>query len=114
MRVARAVLLVAVALGVYGMHTLGHHSGHHGGHQAGGHHAHEPGFAQGQELPDLDPAAVCLAVLTSFLIVATAAAWIVRRRGSATPGRAPSARRVARPPPDPVSVRLARLSVLRI
>ncbi|MEV4218653.1 hypothetical protein [Nonomuraea sp. NPDC049725] len=109
MRVARAVLLVAVALGVYGMHTLGHHSGH----QAGGHHLHEPGFAQGQELPDLDPAAVCLAVLTSFLIVATAA-WIVRRRGSATPGRAPSARRVARPPPDPVSVRLARLSVLRI
>ncbi|MEU1389083.1 MULTISPECIES: DUF6153 family protein [unclassified Nonomuraea] len=122
-RGARALLLVVLALGVCGMHTLGHVNARHD--MADARHgpavAHEApvaalaGLAPGHEMPGLDPAGVCLAVLTSLLVVVLLALWVgVRRRavGGADPGAA--FRPVARPPPRPTSLRLARLSILRI
>ncbi|YCK37474.1 hypothetical protein ACNF49_26480 [Actinomadura sp. ATCC 39365] len=125
-RGARALLLVVLTLGVCGMHTLGHVNARHD--MANARHgpavAHElpvapaaalAGLAPGHEMPGLDPAGVCLAVLTSLLVVVLLALWVgVRRRavGGADPG--PAFRPVARPPPRPTSLRLARLSILRI
>ncbi|MFF0865799.1 hypothetical protein ACFYUV_28885 [Nonomuraea sp. NPDC003560] len=128
-RGARALLLVVLALGVCGMHTLGHVNARHD--MANARHglavAHElpvapvapvaalAGLAPGHEMPGLDPAGVCLAVLTSLLVVVLLALWAgVRRRAVGGAGPGPAFRPVARPPPRPTSLRLARLSILRI
>ncbi|MEV3981510.1 hypothetical protein [Nonomuraea sp. NPDC049758] len=125
-RGARALLLVVLALGVCGMHTLGHVNARHDMANArpGLAVAHElpvapvaalAGLAPGHEMPGLDPAGVCLAVLTSLLVVVLLALWVgVRRRAVGGAGPGPAFRPVARPPPRPTSLRLARLSILRI
>ncbi|WP_157549962.1 DUF6153 family protein [Nonomuraea candida] len=126
-RVARGLLLVLLALGVYGMHTLGHVTGGHGGSPSAAHStgvAQEPAHALAAALqsfapepgtPGLDPTSVCLAILTSFVAVLLATAWLrARRRPGAGGGAMPPARHVARPPPRPTSVRLASLSILRM
>ncbi|RSN12630.1 hypothetical protein DMB42_10575 [Nonomuraea sp. WAC 01424] len=124
-RFVRGLLLVLLALGVCGMHTLGHLDGRHGG--SPGRHgtvAQEapavlPAGAQAvageHRMPGFDPTSVCLAVLTSLLIILLAAVrfW-TRRRAGAGAGDLPPARPVARPPPRPTSLRLASLSTLRI
>ncbi|NUW32649.1 hypothetical protein HTZ77_14580 [Nonomuraea sp. SMC257] len=143
-RGSRLALLVLLVLGVCGMHTLGHVGLHraHGGTAAPhrshgttvadhtrldhtrsesarsdhtGRHAAGQASSAGGQLPDLDPGSVCLAVLTSLLLLLVAAARARARRGTEPPdaiGRV--AGRIARPPPLPLSLRLARVSVLRI
>ncbi|MER7499769.1 hypothetical protein AB0L05_40910 [Nonomuraea pusilla] len=72
-------------------------------------------WRSGHRLPDLDPAAVCLAVLTSLLLPLLAAAYVRGRLGAATAaGTRPSGGPVARPPPRGMGIRLTRVSVLRI
>ncbi|TMR93565.1 hypothetical protein EJK15_38745 [Nonomuraea basaltis] len=127
LRVARGLLLVVLALGVYGMHTLGHADGRHGGSPPDAHGmgvAQEPliavpaglrAFVPGHEMPGFDPASVCLAILTSLVVVLLIAAWTRAGQRSDGGGRASAPiRRVARPPPKPTSLRLASLSILRI
>lgn len=124
----RAVLLVTLALGVCGMHTLGHLDGRHGGSSAAVHGmkatpgpvsvvvpAGSEAFVPEREMPGLDPTDVCLAVLMSFVVLLLITAWTRVGRRSADEGRMPlSVRQVARPPPRLVSRRLAILSMLRI
>jgi Family of unknown function (DUF6153) len=122
--VARAVLLILLALGVCGMHTLGHLDGRHHASLADGHGMTMPGPAAGPGHPaigsdpgmlGLDPTDVCLAVLSVFMVVMGLAAWLgTRRRTQTRAGSLSPARQVARPPPKPTSLRLASLSVLRI
>lgn len=124
MRFARALLLVLLALGVCGMHTLGHLDGRHHAPPADGHGmtvsqpeagAGHPSIKSDPGMLGLDPANVCLAVLSVFMLVMGLAAWVgTRRRTEGQAGSLSPARRVARPPPKPTSLRLARLSVLRI
>ncbi|WP_327585180.1 DUF6153 family protein [Nonomuraea sp. NBC_00507] len=127
LRVARGLLLVALALGVGGMHTLGHVDGRHAGSPPDAHGmgvAQEPpltvpaglqAFVPEQKMPGLDPTSVCLAILSSLMVVLLIAAWIrARRRLGDSSGVLPSVQRVARPPPKPTSVNLASLSILRI
>ncbi|SEH03495.1 hypothetical protein SAMN05444920_13755 [Nonomuraea solani] len=119
-RIARAVLLVALVLGISGMHTLGHVNGGHGG----GVHvvkaapvvpAGLQAFVPDRGMPGLDPTDVCLAILVSFIVLLLATAWIsVRRRTGAGRGPLSALRQVARPPPKLMSRRLAILSMLRI
>ncbi|MFB4284067.1 hypothetical protein ACBJ59_52885 [Nonomuraea sp. MTCD27] len=124
-RVARAVLLVALALGVCGMHTLGHLDGRHGGPFAGAHamevftptphQAELPAFGPDHGMPGFDPTDVCLAVLMSIIVLLLSAARIRAVRGAGAGGGAlSSVRLVARPPPKLTSRRLAILSMLRI
>ncbi|WP_433541568.1 hypothetical protein ACQP10_15130 [Streptosporangium sandarakinum] len=161
----RWLLLVALVLGIAGMHTLGHldHGGRHDGmpgmdeaavavHDRGmprtgeaavavhgrGHGAPEvlpgdhgrPGAGAashltpdprgslsgpGGTLPSSDPSSVCLAVLTSLVLILAGAAWAwTRRSREARPAGVRPAPLVARPPPPRTALRLARLSVLRI
>ncbi|MBG0823296.1 hypothetical protein HS048_21425 [Planomonospora sp. ID91781] len=136
-RAARWTLLVALVVGVAGMHTLGHldHGRGHGGHggpvfagpvldhaSASIHAPAAPGTAAsirwttdpGDGPPGLDPTSVCLAVLSALLLFLVAAGRARMRpstRAATRPGQAPL---VTRPPPQPVAVRLACLSVLRI
>ncbi|MGV9535087.1 hypothetical protein ACWEU6_13285 [Streptosporangium sandarakinum] len=161
----RWLLLVALVLGIAGMHTLGHldHGGRHDGmpgtdeaavavHGRGmpgtdeaavavhgrGHGAPEalpgdhgrPGAGAashltpdprgslsgpGGTLPSSDPSSVCLAVLTSLVLILAGAAWAwTRRSREARPAGVRPAPLVARPPPPRTALRLARLSVLRI
>ena len=127
LRVARGFLLVILALGVCGMHTLGHLDGMHGAPQADAHGMNVAEEAASQApawlpafVPDsgglgFDPTSVCLAVLTGLMVVMMMAAWIRARRRTGVQDRSLSpARLVARPPPKPTSSRLARLSLLRI
>ncbi|NUW43602.1 hypothetical protein [Nonomuraea rhodomycinica] len=80
-----------------------------------GRHAAGEASSAGGQLPDLDPGSVCLAVLTSLLLLIVAAARARAGRGEHTPDAAGQvAGRTARPPPRPLSLRLARVSVLRI
>ncbi|MBG0830153.1 hypothetical protein HS041_20515 [Planomonospora sp. ID67723] len=134
-RAGRWTLLLALVLGVAGMHTLGHldHERRHDGVTASGHapaagHGHArahlpPATADGTQpvsgLGDLpagfDPTSVCLAVLASVLLVVAGALWAWIRRASEV--RAAGVRPalfVARPPPRRTALRLARLCVLRI
>ncbi|MGW3353624.1 DUF6153 family protein [Nonomuraea rubra] len=122
----RAVLLVALALGVCGMHTLGHLDGGHGGSSSA--HGMEAvpavtsvipagmeSFVPDGEMPGLDPTDVCLAVLMTFVILLLIATWVrAGRRGDDKGATHPSAGQVARPPPKLTSRRLAILSMLRI
>ncbi|MEU4235132.1 hypothetical protein AB0F17_63610 [Nonomuraea sp. NPDC026600] len=120
LRVVRGFLLVILALGVYGMHTLGHVEGGHGGSSAAGMvREFVPegmrAFVPEGGMPGLDPTSVCLAVLTSFVIVLVLAAWIkARRRTFRDPWSLSPVQQVARPPPKRTSLRLARLSMLLI
>ncbi|MET7460194.1 DUF6153 family protein [Nonomuraea sp. NPDC005501] len=141
----RWLLPVVLALGVWGMHTLGHVSSHHG--QATTSSSHAPadadkaartapgetmpihrttiepipsadasgGLSAGSGSPPwLDPTVVCLAVLSSvvvlLLMAAQAAAWRWTRKiaGSTT-----WAGGVARSPPRRLAPPLASLSVMR-
>ncbi|GII19309.1 hypothetical protein Ppa05_60350 [Planomonospora parontospora subsp. antibiotica] len=139
LRMLRSVLLVALALGIAGMHTLGHLE-----HEAG--HGDTPGLvapapfpdhktfeaeaapsgamtvhdgtqmrAAGDAFPRFDPVSVCLAVLTSvpLLIAAMALRWTWRSPHSGA-ARTSAALVAARPPPRRTARRLAHLSVLRI
>ncbi|GAA4905620.1 hypothetical protein GCM10023334_001980 [Nonomuraea thailandensis] len=116
MRLARAVLLAALALGVCGMHTLGHPSGGHGSAPAS--HVAAAAGAEGfvpDSVPPLDPTDVCLAVLISLVVLLlTGARARAGRRAESGGGAIASARRPARPPPKPASRRLATLSILRV
>ncbi len=142
-RVSHALLLIVLALGIAGMHTLGHPR-HGPAHQGGpmiagpapaaGHRyaathpvaqirAEAPLWIPAPEsvsgskggFPPLDPASICLAVLTGVLILLLAAAVASARRfPRASTTAAASAPRVARPPPRRTASRLACLSVLRI
>ncbi|WP_188193587.1 DUF6153 family protein [Nonomuraea sp. SYSU D8015] len=124
-RFARGVLLVVLALGVCGMHTLGHLDGGHTASPVSTHGMNPPqqaavivglpAFAPDPGMAGFDPTDVCLAVLTSLMVALVLAAWIRTRRRTGAQGRSPASPRwVARPPPRPTSLRLARLSVLRI
>ncbi|MET8334907.1 hypothetical protein ABZV14_00635 [Streptosporangium canum] len=66
------------------------------------------------DLPRLDPASVCLAVLTALLVLLLGALWARRRAPRAGTVALASSPPVARPPPRRTALRLARLSVLRI
>ncbi|MCF6468276.1 hypothetical protein FAF44_07655 [Nonomuraea sp. MG754425] len=125
-RATRVLLLVALALGVLGMHTLGHLDGRHGGSSSRGHAmeavqtplavvpAGLQAFVPEQGTPGFDPTDVCLAILMSLIVVLLGSAWIrAGRRADATGGRHSSVRQVARPPPKRTSQRLATLSILR-
>ncbi|AQZ63523.1 hypothetical protein BKM31_20500 [[Actinomadura] parvosata subsp. kistnae] len=122
--VLRAVLLVALALGVCGMHTLGHLDGRHGGSSHGMQAAPAvvsvvpagmEALAPDGTMPGFDPTDVCLAVLMTFMVLLLIATWArVGRRGDGNGETHASARQVARPPPKLTSRRLAILSVLRI
>jgi hypothetical protein len=127
LRVVRGLLFIALALGVGGMHTLGHVEGRHGDPPPDAHGmgvAQEPllavpaglqAFVPEREMPGLDPTSVCLAILSSLVVVLLIAAWMrARRRPGGGSGARPPARQVARPPPKPTSVNLASLSILRI
>jgi hypothetical protein len=126
-RVSRWLLIVALTLGVAGMHTLGHlDSGHgSGGMSAATMHgtamqpqlarSTDPGFSSsGEEPRGFDPTSICLAVLTGLLILFLAARR--SRLGWVPPTGGPGASHthVARPPPKRTALRLARLSILRI
>ncbi|MGN9843649.1 hypothetical protein ACTMTI_36545 [Nonomuraea sp. H19] len=127
LRFARGLLLIVLALGVYGMHTLGHLDGGHAGYPSDAHGmvvaektlpslpAGILAFVPEHGMPGLDPTSVCLAILTSLVIVLLMAASIRagRRLGEGGAVR-PPARQVARPPPKPTSLTLASLSILRI
>lgn len=123
--ILRLLLVVLVALGVAGMHTLGHprDSGHGGTAPA---HLTQPASAamdadgvvvRGLDL-SLDPSSVCLAILVVFSVAALLAALLMRggRRPSSTGRRLRLVASAGRGPPPPVSVGLclANLSVLRI
>lgn len=126
-RLARGLLLVLLALGVCGMHTLGHVHDRHAGSPSDAHGmgvAQEPlvaspaalrAFVPEREMPGFDPTSVCLAILTSFMVVLLIAASARAGQQSDDGGGAPAAvPRVARPPPKPTALRLASLSILRI
>ncbi|MGW3352755.1 DUF6153 family protein [Nonomuraea rubra] len=123
-RALRAALLVALALGVCGMHTLGHLDGGHGGSSHGMQvapavvsvlPAGSETFAPDDKMPGFDPTDVCLAVLMTFVIVLLIATWArVGRRGDDNGETRPSLSWAARPPPKLTSRRLAILSMLRI
>ncbi|MEU0564599.1 hypothetical protein ABZ297_04235 [Nonomuraea sp. NPDC005983] len=130
-----------LVLGVCGMHTLGHVSSAHSAaaamHERPSNAALVPAqqpraeahvvnpwqpaavgasvIAQAfnDEMPGFDPTSVCLAVLVPLLILALiASAALVRRAPAGVSAAIAGLARVARPPPT--SVRLARLSLLRI
>ncbi|MER7366190.1 DUF6153 family protein [Nonomuraea wenchangensis] len=123
----RAVLLVALALGICGMHTLGHLDGRHGGSSSAPHDmqaaaavvsglpAGMEALVPGDRMPGFDPTDVCLAVLMTFVVLLLIAAWArVGRRGDGKSETCTSAGQVTRPPPKLTSRRLATLSMLRI
>ncbi|WP_113700717.1 DUF6153 family protein [Nonomuraea lactucae] len=121
---SRWALLVLLVIGVCGMHTLGHPGSSHGQSETAvasmpmGHMP--PSIMDGAvsssgELPDLDPGTVCLAVLTSLLLL-----FLDARRGrligrGETPFAAgPDTGRAGRPPPRFMALELIRVSVLRV
>ncbi|MFC4111051.1 DUF6153 family protein [Nonomuraea zeae] len=127
MNVLRAGLLVALALGVCGMHTLGHLDGRHSSSSSTAHGMQAPAavvavvpagmeaFVPDGEMPAFDPTEVCLAVLMTLVVLLLIAAWtrVGRRRDDESETRS-SAGQIARPPPKLASRRLAILSTLRI
>jgi len=125
-RPLRPLLLLLVAFGVLGMHTLGHVSAGHGATAAHGArpvaHAEQPmtgppgpiAIGSGAVLR-FDPGDVCLAVLTSAAMLLLAAAWAATlRRPARTTVTGPWPAGVARSPPRRWAASLLRLSVLRI
>ncbi|WP_433436532.1 hypothetical protein [Nonomuraea sp. CA-141351] len=129
----RWLLPVMLVLGVWGMHTLGHLSSHHsetasfgsytmsldvsahGGTERRAELVGTVPAADTPSMPWLDPTAVCLAVLSSVVALLIVVTWVAGRRWlGGSPGRAPWAGRVARPPPRRLAPALAGLSVMRI
>ncbi|WP_051864186.1 DUF6153 family protein [Streptosporangium roseum] len=131
----RLLLLITLVLGVAGMHTLGHadhgrdRPGAAGHGVAAEHRSSDPALVSPPapesgdgrrvsdtdgDLPRLDPASVCLAVLTALLVLFLGALWAWRRAPRAGTVALASSPPVARPPPRRTALRLARLSVLRI
>ena len=132
-RASRWLLLVILALGVCGMHTLGHLDSGHGRDGGATMAAHGfpadgaiapmsfPGAAAADfsapvpRMPELDPTSVCVAVLTSLLLLALATLRTRARRIShGLTDTALSVLGVTRPPPRRPAERLAQLSVLRL
>lgn len=133
----RLLLAVFVAAGVAGMHTLGHVAPHgHGvhGHGAHGIHGAHVGVMAGPppvaaaasvetvlsalRAPDLspDPMAACVAILTAFAMALLLAAALAAARRPASFSYGPAAAGLPAgrgPPPTPLGLRLADLSVLR-
>ncbi|MFI7130700.1 DUF6153 family protein [Nonomuraea sp. NPDC050153] len=135
------LLPLLLALGVAGMHTLGHLASHHGV-AAQGSHAHAaPAHAFGQapaqvfgqafgmnagqgrdavaicsrDAAGFDPSNVCLAVLTSVIALLIAVVWAATLRWRAGMGGwASPARTAARAPPRRLAPSPAALSVMRI
>jgi Family of unknown function (DUF6153) len=134
-RVGQLLLLIVLALGVMGMHTLGHPSGEHRadaipaaapvmtslhhaatvteGVAAGGFSATPP------HMPPTDPMKVCVAILTAMGLAAMLLALLtMSRRGSGTRavdgGAQTSCGRGPPTPVPPLPRRLAALSVLRM
>lgn len=129
---ARLLLLAVLALGVLGMHTLGHPSDEHGADTAmasvealphGATHAAvaataSHGLAIAGETAVMNPMNVCLAILTAFAIASLLAVLLANRdrRISVATTYCPSWTVGGRGPPLPVAPlgrRLAALSVLR-
>lgn len=140
----RLVLLIAVAFGVAGMHTLGHAgmehasfghaampaisapwaaptgAGVHGGALAAMHDVvagrgfSDAGEGRGSG-PDVNPFSVCMAVLTALAMAVLVAAALQAARVRTTANRpAPPVASPSRaPPPVPLGLRIADLSVLR-
>lgn len=114
------LLLLVLAFGVAGMHTLGHHDGHDTA--ATGHHATaEPvdGPAAASPTGDLDPTQMCLAILTAgALLGLVLTATRLGRRIAARLWRSGVnlAKPATRGPPDLMAATLlvARVTVLRI
>jgi hypothetical protein len=137
MSVPRWLLLIALVFGIAGMHTLGHPEpahGHDGGVVAASDHSWSGltivperdgdrsavghaamGQTSDEDLPNLDPLAVCLAILAPLtLLVLSLCGWRVRQRAVAGPSaRGGRGLSFARPPPRRTAARLALLSVLR-
>ncbi|MFI6818624.1 hypothetical protein ACIBG7_39935 [Nonomuraea sp. NPDC050328] len=130
-RLVRGFLLVLLALGISGMHTMGHPGQTHGQThgqptQATSPSPHQqpaaisthgrsatPSPHQQPAAPGLDPTAVCVAILASLLVLALAARRGRLRRTSFHLSRTfTRVRRAARPPPT--APRLTALSVLRL
>lgn len=120
----RLALLVAVTLGVFGMHTLGHPGGPGASHAAHASATHEiatapaaahdadgtPGHRDG-----VHAFTVCLAVLGGALVLG-ALSLVRRRRGAGAPtgARARATRSADRGPPRrPIGLRLRAVTVLR-
>lgn len=139
--VQRLLLVVLLAVGIAGMHTLGHPSGGHGGHapadttrQTHGEavqapplrlasHAAMAALTAGQMVlrgadVTLDPSSVCMAILAGLALAALIAALARRaRRTSRAPRLAVAGfRSSGRGPPraSPVGLVIAHLSVLRV
>ncbi|MFJ1538883.1 DUF6153 family protein [Micromonospora chalcea] len=122
----RLALFVAVAFGVFGMHTFGHPAGQDAAHASAAHAgtgheiAAEPDAAHGDggspgHRDGLHAFTVCLAVLGGALILGVLALLRRRRRGAGTPAGPWS--RVNRPdrgpPRRPIGLRLRAVTVLR-
>lgn len=115
--IARWLLLMLLCLGICGMHTLGHVEGTHG--STMGTSAPHQSMTDGVIPPDhdsgADPSAVCVAVLTSLLLLLIGAVRVRRmHRARAHGGSANAGRPSARPPPLQISLLLTRVSVLRL
>jgi hypothetical protein len=113
-------VLALLALGILGMHTLGHTSGHDmdgmrrgmavsAVHVADSQATHTPAPGHG-----FDPTAMCVAVLGSLLLAVALRVLLGSRRLAATPWLAAAALVIPRPEPPPQAPDLVRLSVLRI
>lgn len=129
----RWLLLIALVLGITGMHTLGHPEsahGHHGVVVVGSEHSwggpmvasprdgdhHAVRQAPDNGFPKLDPLTVCLAIMASLALLALSL-YALRVRPAAMTGPSTHGGQgmsIARPPPKRTAVRLALLSVLRI
>ncbi|MFG1710993.1 hypothetical protein ACFLIM_48330 [Nonomuraea sp. M3C6] len=115
-----------LALGVVGMHTLGHLASHHGEavvHGSGVHasplmyadqHRNETVIGAG-DVVGVDPSSMCLAVLTSIAALLMAATWVATLRWRVGLADWVSrARMVARSPPRRLTPGHTKLSVMRI
>ncbi|WP_344612326.1 DUF6153 family protein [Dactylosporangium salmoneum] len=124
-RAARIALLLATLVGLTAMHTLGHSGPHLGdGHRhapVAEHVAAMPVLSavlltgSGHEHGGMDDWAICLAVLVAFAVVVLGVA-LLARRSTTTAAALRHAARQARPrapPPRPVGLALATVSVLR-
>ncbi|MEO3860741.1 DUF6153 family protein [Acrocarpospora sp. B8E8] len=130
---SRWLLLLALVLGVLGMHTLGHIDAEHAHAEVppASEHAVNPHGSQeapvliagppaddisvaGGQVPGPDPTSVCVAVLTVLtLLLGLSSTWSRPPTGIAA-ASGTSGPLAARPPPERTALRLARLSVLRI
>ncbi|MEU4660951.1 DUF6153 family protein [Micromonospora chalcea] len=128
----RLALFVAVAFGVFGMHTFGHPAGPDAAHASAAHGSTGHGVGAAHEIaaapdaahgPDGSPGhrdgahafTVCLAVLGGALVLGVLALLRRRHRGAGTPtGPWSRVNRPDRGPPRPaIGLRLRAVTVLR-